>query len=63
MCSNTCMYVWLENGSSTTFCSSRMVEIEPVIPYLTVWGDGDARFASIARIRVTPSYTCPDQTR
>ena len=25
--------VWLENGSSTTFCSSRMVEIEPVIPH------------------------------
>ena len=27
--------VWLENGSSTTFCSSRMVEIEPVIPHCT----------------------------
>ena len=27
------MYVWLENGSTTTFCSSRMVEIEPVIPH------------------------------
>ena len=29
------MYVWLENGSTTTFCSSRMVEIEPVIPHCT----------------------------
>ena len=27
------MYVWLENGSTTTWCSSRMVEIEPVIPH------------------------------